>query len=390
MQILKKIVLTILILFVVLISVLYITDTDYLLKAVRTIYLNGHTTAFLDDYQYFDNHVIEDGEPQPWPINSEYNTVTETETLNNLNAQNGTIAYLIIKNDSLWFENYYEGYGKDSKTNSFSMAKSLVSAMLGKAIMDGQIISLEQKVGDFYPEFKDGLAAKLTVGDLSSMASGLKWDEAYSSPFSITTRAYFDKDLEEVMLGLPIVEEPGQSYKYLSGNTELLGMVIEKATGKTMSTYLSENFWKPMGAEHEALWQVDSEDGQLEKAYCCIASNARDFARFGKLYKDFGKWKGKQLLDSAFIAKSITPRFKESPQYGYGWWLLDHLGKQFFMMRGHLGQYVMVEPEENIIIVRLGHRSSKVDGQEDPFYADIYTYLEEGYKMLQMNEKALK
>ncbi|SDB62510.1 CubicO group peptidase, beta-lactamase class C family [Flavobacteriaceae bacterium MAR_2010_188] len=390
MQIFKKIVITVLILFVVLISALYLTNTDYLLKAVRTIYLNGHTTAFLDDYQYFENHVVEDGEPQPWPIHKDYNSVNETETLNVLNAQNGSIAYMILKNDSIWFENYYDGYGKDSKTNSFSMAKSMISAMLGKAIMEGKIKSLDQKVGDFYPQYKDGLAGKLTVGDLSSMASGLQWDEAYSSPFSITTRAYFDKDLEGVMLDLPVVEEPGQSYKYLSGNTELLGMVIEKATGKTMSQYLSDSFWKPMGAEHEALWQIDSEEGQLEKAYCCVASNARDFARFGKLYKDYGKWNGKQLLDSAFIAKSITPRFKESPEYGYGWWLLNHLGKHFFMMRGHLGQYVMVEPDDNIIIIRLGHKSSKVDGQEDPFYADIYTYLEEGYKMLQMSDKALK
>lgn len=388
MKRLKKIVLTILILFGVLIAALYITDTDYLLKAVRTIYLNGHTTAFLDDYQYFDNHVIEDGQHQPWPEHTDYNTVTVTETLDELNKKNGTIAYLIIKNDSIWFENYYDGYGRNSKTNSFSMAKSIISAMLGKAIMQGKIESLDQKVGDFFPEYNEGLAAKLTVGDLSSMASGLKWDEAYSSPFSITTRAYFDEDLEGVILDLLIVEEPGKSYKYLSGNTELLGMVIEKATGKTMAQYLSDNFWKPMGAEHEALWQIDSEVGGLEKAYCCVASNARDFARFGKLYKDYGNWNGKQLLDSSFVVKSVTPRFPESPEYGYGWWLLDHMGKHFFMMRGHLGQYVMVEPDDNIIIVRLGHHSSKVEGQEDPFYSDIYTYLEEGYRMLGMSKNA--
>ncbi|MDX1470541.1 MAG: serine hydrolase [Flavobacteriaceae bacterium] len=387
MRLLKKIFLWIILIFVLLLALLYATGTDYLLKAVRTIYFNGHNTAFLDDYQYFENHVIEDGEPQPSPEHKSYNTATETETLKELNERNGTIAFLIIKNDSIWFENYYDGYGPDSKTNSFSMAKSMVSAMLGKAIMEGHIQSLDQPVGDFFPQFNEGLASKLTVGDLSSMASGLKWDESYTSPFSITTQAYFDEDLEEVMLDLPIVSEPGQSYKYLSGNTELLGMVIEKATGKTMSDYLSESFWKPMGAMHEALWQVDSEEGGLEKAYCCVASNARDFARFGKLYKDFGKWNGKVLLDSAFIAKSIKPRFPESPEYGYGWWLLDHMDKSFFMMRGHLGQYVIVEPEDDIIIVRLGHRSSKEPDSKDPFYPDIYTYIEEAYAMLKKYKK---
>lgn len=382
MRIFKRIFIAILIFLAVVIAALYFTNTDYLLKAVRTIYFNGHTTAFLDDYQYFDNHVIEDGEPQPWPEHTNYNTAEETDILNELNSKNGTIAFLIIKNDSIWFENYYDGYGKDSKTNSFSMAKSMVSAMLGKAIMEGKIENLDQPVSDFFPQYSEGLAANLTVGDLSSMASGLKWDEAYSSPFSITTRAYFDENLEEVMLDLPIVEEPGKSYKYLSGNTELLGMVIEKATGKSMAEYLSDSFWKPMGAEHEALWQIDSEEGQLEKAYCCVASNARDFARFGRLYKDYGKWNGQQILDSSFIAKSITPRFPQSPEYGYGWWLLDYMDKHFFMMRGHLGQYVMVEPDDNIIVVRLGHNSSKKEGDKDPFYADIYIYLEEAYRML--------
>ena len=123
--------------------------------------------------------------------------------------------------------------------------------------------------------------------------------------------------------------------------------------------------------------------GGLEKAYCCIASNARDFARFGKLYKDFGKWNGKQLLDSTFVAKSITPRFKESTQYGYGWWLLqDYKGKDFFMMRGHLGQFVIVEPNDNVIIVRLGHKNAKGPDPTIQFSKDIYGYIDEAYKMM--------
>jgi CubicO group peptidase (beta-lactamase class C family) len=302
--------------------------------------------------------------------------------LNKTNDALGTIAYVIIKNDSIWFENYYGGFNEDSKSNSFSMAKSYVSGLMGKAIMEGKIKSLDQPVGDYFLEFSEGLAAKMTVGDLSSMSSGTNWDEAYYSPLSITTRAYFDDNLEKVVLGLNVVDEPGQAFKYASGDTQMLAMVIEKATGKKLYDYLTESFWKPLGCENATLWQLDSEEHDLVKAYCCIASNAKDFARFGKLYKDYGKWNGKQLLDSAFVAKSITPRFKESPEYGYGWWLKKHIGKDFFMMRGHLGQYVIVQPEDNVIIVRLGHQKNP-DALVGSWSEDISVYIEEAYKMLE-------
>ncbi|RYH76143.1 class C beta-lactamase-related serine hydrolase [Flavobacteriaceae bacterium 144Ye] len=382
MKFLKKLLKWVAILFGLLIITLYVTDTDYLLKAVRTIYMKGHTTAYLEDYKHFDNESLDIGTPQPWPNHKDYNSVKETETLKNVNAQNGTIAYVIIKNDSIWFENYYDGFDEDSKSNSFSMAKSYVSALLGKAIMDGYIKNLDQPVCDFIPEFCEGDAAKMTVGDLSSMASGTNWDERYYSPFSITTRAYFDDDLTKVMTGLKVVREPGTSYKYASGDTQMLAIAIERASGKKLYDYLTESFWEPLGSENQALWQVDSEDHDLVKAYCCIASNAKDFARMGKLYKDHGKWNGKQLLDSAFIAKSITPRFTESPEYGYGWWLKTVGDKHFFMMRGHLGQYVIVEPNDNVIIVRLGHSKGPGDAVAS-FTPDISAYIDEAYKMLE-------
>ena len=382
MKFLKKLLKFLIILFGLTIAILYITDTDYLIKAVRTIYAKGHTTAYLEDYKEFDNQVVENDLPQPWPNHKNFNSVKETEKLNKTNEALGTVAYVIIKNDSVWFENYYDGFDEDSKSNSFSMAKSYVSALMGKAIMEGKIKSLGQPVGDFFPEFSKGTASKMTVGDLSSMSSGTNWDEAYYSPLSITTRAYFDDDLEKVMLGLKVVDEPGQAFKYASGDTQILAMVIEKATGKKIYDYLTESFWKPLGCENSTLWQVDSEEHDLVKAYCCIASNAKDFARFGKLYKDHGKWNGKQLLDSAFVAKSIIPRFAESPEYGYGWWLKEHLGKHFFMMRGHLGQYVIVQPEDNVIIVRLGHQKNP-DALVGSWSEDIGIYIEEAYKMLE-------
>lgn len=381
MKRLKKILVGILVFLSVLILLLYIFQLDYLIKAVRITYLTGHKTAFLDDYKYFSNREIEKSTlPQPWNISKNYNHIKPTPRLKNWHQKTGTVAFLIIKNDSIWNENYYDNYTKDSKSNSFSMAKSIVTACLGKAIMEGHIKSLDQKVSDFFPEFSKGKSATMTVGDLASMASGLNWDESYYSPFSITTKAYFDENLNQLILGLHGIETPGKSYKYLSGNTQLLAMCIQKATGKNLANYVSESFWKPLGAESDAFWQTDSENGMV-KAYCCIASNARDFARFGKLYLQHGKWNNKTVLDSAFVAQSVKPRFENSPEYGYGWWLSHYKNKNIFYMRGHLGQYVIVIPEDNLIIVRLGHtEASNTNGT--PHTDDFYLYVDETYKML--------
>ena len=373
----KKIAQTLGLALVVLFGLLYVSRYKYLLTAISTIYLKGHTTAYLSDYKNFENRVLDPSEnPQPWPLHSRFNTVSLNEVQEQINLDNQTAAFLVIKNDSLFFEKYYDGYSQDSKSNAFSMAKSYVSALLGKAIMDGYIKSLDQAVKDFIPELKGAYADEVTVGDLASMASGQRWDEAYYSPVSVTTAAYFVEDLEKLILDQPIDQAPGKSFIYKSGTTQLLAMVIVKATGKNLTDYLYESFWNPMGAEHQALWQLDSEEKGLEKAYCCIASNARDFARLSKLYKNHGKWDGKILLDSTFIAKSLTPRFEDSQQYGYSWWLKNYKGYKVFMNRGHLGQYVITIPEENLILVRLGHSKGPKGKIADPFTQDIYRYMD--------------
>ncbi|WP_413511670.1 serine hydrolase domain-containing protein [Myroides odoratus] len=386
MKLLWKILKGLLITCVGIVILAYVFQVDYLFTAVRTIYFNGHKTAFLDDYPYFPTREIKAGEAQPWPVTQDYNSVEPTALLERTNKELQTIAFLIIKNDSVWYEKYYDSYTQNSKTNSFSMAKSVVSAALGKAIQRGEIKSLDDKVIHYLPELKGKYKDDVTVGDLSSMASGLDWDEGYYSPFSIVTRAYFDTDLRRVMLDLDIKDKPGQSFIYKSGDTQLLTMVLEKATGKTLADYVSEYFWKPMGADNDALWQLDHKGGGIEKAYCCFTSGARDFARFGKLYKDFGKWKGEQILDSTFVAKSITPRFEVSPEYGYGWWLKQYKGQDFFYMRGHLGQFTIVSPKDNVIIVRLGHTKG-VQTEEDPHSNDLYTYIDAAYEMLAQRKK---
>ena len=380
MKLLKKILLTFLGLIILSVGLLYLFNKDYLLKGIRITYLKGHKTAYIDDYPNFDNRTIEAGKPQAWPEHSAYNSVQATQKLQQTNEDLGTVAFLIIKNDSIWYESYADGYSATSKTNSFSMAKSVTSALLGKAIRDGYIKNLEQPVADFFPQFDK----RLTVGDLSSMASGLNWQEDYYNPFGMTAQSYLDENIRKIILDLKVVEQPGEKFKYLSGNTELLGMVIEKATKKSLSNYLSESFWEPLGMHEDALWQLDSKESGMEKAFCCLASNARDFAKFGRLYAHQGNFRGNQLLDSSFVKKSTAPRFAETPFYGYGFWLSNFMDKKIVVMRGILGQYVISIPEDKVIIVRLGHqRGERLTDKK--FTKDFYTYIRESYKMINLN-----
>ena len=370
-----------LIVFISTIALMYLFGYGYLIRAVRVTYLTGHKTAFLEDYTYFNNREIKAGTAQPWNISENYNKVKSTKKLEQTHKELQTTSFLIIKSDSIWHESYYDIGAVDSKTNSFSVAKSIVTSALGKAIDLGMIPNLDTKVMDYLPELTGEFANEVTVGDLASMASGQKWDEHYYGPTSVTTQAYFKKDLRKLMLSLPIENRPGEKFIYQSGDTQLLAMVLEKATKMTLADFLSQYFWQPMGMEQDALWQIDHADDGIEKAYCCIASNARDFAKFGKLYMQGGMWNGKQILSTAFVFLSINPRFKDSPQYGYGWWLSTYKNKHIYYMRGHLGQFVIVIPEDELIIVRLGHLKGE-QTTTDPHSNDLFIYIDEAFNML--------
>ena len=383
----KKILLGLVFFLAIAFSLIYVSKYNYLLRGISTVYLTGHTSAYLTDYKkFYNDSILKSAQPQPWPLHDFYNQFLTNNALEDYHKDRKTVAYLVIKSDSILYEKYYDGFGRDSKSNSFSVVKSVVSALMGIAIQDGDIKSLDQKVVDFIPDLKGPYADQVTVGDLSSMASGQKWSEEYYNPFSVTSASYFVKDLDALIIDQPITEKPGEKFRYKSGTTQLLGMVIKKATGKTLSDYLTEKLWQPLGAEKTALWQLDSKEKGMEKAFCCLATNARDFARIGKLYKNHGRWNGTQLLDSSFVELSVKPRFEQSPQYGYGWWLDDFRGKKIFMMRGHLGQYILVVPEEDLIVVRLGHLKDEVNKNKsslgDPFTKDIYVYLEGGLEMI--------
>ncbi len=367
---------------VIFIALLFVSGYGYLLELGLKAVELGRATAGLEDYIHFDVREIPKSDTsQPWALHTNYNNVPATETLKKLHEDHKTVAFLIIKNDSIWHEQYFDGFDKNSKTNSFSMVKTIVAASLEKAIEEGHVKSYDQKAKDFLPWLKGAYADKMTVGNLATMSSGLDWKEDYENLFTITPRTYITRDIMRVMKTIPIKNEPGKRFVYQSGSTQLLSLVLTEATGETISDLVRRYFWNPLGAHADANWRLDSAKKGVEKSYCCFNSNARDYARFAALFKNNGVWNGTQLISSKYVQKSITPQFENGNDYGYGWWLGSHMGKRFFSMRGHNGQYAIVFPEEDVIIVRLGHEQLP-DLPGVRHSADYLGYMEEAFAML--------
>lgn len=385
MKRLKKIGLWFLGILAVLNLLIIVTGHTYLYKGIWNTYLKGRSGPAVDESAIFENRMVTAGTPQPWPVAKDCNkTAIPAESLKKIQSIE-TGSFLIIQHDSIRCEQYWENMSDTSHTNSFSMAKTIVSMLTGCAIREGKIKSVDEPVGDFLPEFKTGENAKLRIRDLLTMSSGINFDEDYASPFAYPAKAYYGSNLRGLTLGYKVTEEPGKVFRYLSGNTEILGFVLQKATGKSLSAYASEQLWVPLGASHSAWWSLDHKDGD-EKAYCCFNSNARDFARFGKLYLDSGRWNGKQIVPEDYVLNSIRPAplvdadGKPNTTYGYSWWLIDNYkGHRIFYMRGILGQYVFAIPDEDMIIVRLGRKRVKQEGDNHP--TDVWYYLDAALEM---------
>ena len=375
MKYIKLLLKTILLLFVILNVYILISGKTYVYKAVKIGYMRGHNTETIDDVQFFDTRIVEAGTPDLWPQASDYNTVDISESLRAKLEKTKSIAFIVIQGDSIRYEEYWGIGSRTSRTNSFSMGKSIVSMLIGVAINEGYIKSIDQKVIDFIPEYDrrgNHYNQEVTIKHLLTMSSGMDWHEDYYDPFGITAESYFTKDLDELMLSIDFTDKPGEKWHYQSGSTQLMGIILARATGQSLSEYASEKLWIPMGASDDAEWMVDDVNG-VEKAFCCFNSNALDFARFGQLYMDNGKWNGQTLVDSAYVAASVKGDLEV--YYGYSWWLYPTEYKYpAFCMRGVNGQYVIVIPELDLVAVRLGHKRERSVNKST---LDLSLYIEE-------------
>ena len=358
---------------------LWISGNGHVIKAVRSTYLVGETGPTIDDYPKFENRRVEAGTPQLWEFSENYQSNSLSKELVKEIESWETTSLLILHRDSIAYERYWNGYSEKSLTNTFSMAKSFTSLAIGIAIEEGRIKSIDQKAGDFLPEFAEGEKAKITIKHLLQMASGIDFGESYGNPFGYMAKTYYGSDLYDLTVNKPMKYEPGTVWKYQGGNTLLLSFILEKATGQNLSDYFSKHFWKPLGATEDALWSI-SEEGGRERSYCCFYSNARDFARIGQMMLDSGKWNGRQLINQAYIEKSISPvnikneAAKLIDYYGLQWWMGEYQGADFYYARGIQGQYIVAIPAWDAVVVRLGHKRDPNVGAEVP--KDLFVYLE--------------
>ena len=329
-----------------------VSGNGYLIKGIWASYLHGNNSATISDAKYFDTHKIEaSGNTWQWPVTDNYNQQTLPASLQKVLSQTGSVAFAVMQNDSVLTEHYWDGYSDSSQSNSFSMAKSITTLLAQIAIQKGVLKDWHQKVNTILPKMTGAHAGDLELWHLSTMSSGLDWNEAYQNPFTVTAKAYYGEDVRELMFSLSIKDEPGKAFNYQSGSTQLLGLCLMQATGKTLSELAGVWLWKPLQTKHDAKWHTDSKG--TEMAYCCFNSNALEFARFGKLMLHQGNWNGTQLLDSSFVQLATSPALADC--YGYSFWLDNSFKTKVFYQWGILGQYVITIPEYNLVIVRLGN-----------------------------------
>lgn len=373
--------------FIVVISLLVIGEAAILISGktflnrvfALTIF-SGKLSPDIDELHLFPYREMAANKPQPWAVSVNYNKAKIDANLLKKMELFKTTSFLVIKNDSIIYENYWEQYNDKSFTNSFSMAKSFTAALIGIAIKQGLIKSVNEPIGNYIDSYKEGDKAKITIKHLLTMSSGIDFDETYSSPWAWPSEAYYGNNVNALTLNAGIKEAPGITWKYKGGDTQLLGIILKKVLGnKTVSQFAAENLWQKMGAEQPAFWSLDKANG-MEKVSCCWYATARDFARFAKLYLNKGNWNGEQLIDSSYIQESIQLANlkdidgKPNDKYGYQWWVMKHKGQDIFYCRGIRGQYIFAVPDSNLIVVRTGHKRANKKGDELP--DDIFVYLD--------------
>ena len=294
-----------------------------------------------------------------------------------------TTSFIVIKDDTILYEGYFNGYERDSIVTSFSMAKSFTSALVGIAIEEGYIGGVDDLMIEYLPEMKGRGLDDLTIRHLLNMSTGIRYDSDdeisfVQDMFQFTDdgKSYSYPDLRDQALNLQPSKEPvGAEFNYNNYHPQLLGMILERTTGMPPATYLQEKIWKPLGMEYPASWSLDSEKSGFELMTAGINGRAIDFARFGRLFLNKGNWEGSQVIPEAWVQESTSPDPADNRPwhsyidwqeaggyYRYLWWgVFRPDGGYDFAAHGHLGQLIYVAPKERMIVVRFGIDEGGVD-----------------------------
>lgn len=360
-KIAKGLLIFVLALFVMANLFILFSGRTYLYKGIYNTYLQGKSGPDIYDKDVFLYTNIEPNlQAEAWKKSSMFNRYQLSEAEEKNLAQIGTTSFLVMQADSLIFERYWENHDSIQVSNSFSAAKTVIALLIGIALEEGKIKSLDDSIGKYLPAYRQVGKNKVTIRDLLYMASGLNWEESGKDPFSHNAESYYGSNLLDLVNSLKLVSEPGKIFKYQSGNSQLLGFVLEAATGQNISEYCQNKLWKQIGATSPAHWSLDKEGGD-EKAFCCLYATTRDFARVGELILNEGRLGDKQIISEAYMKEMCMPAPLTTEEgiantrYGMHIWLTTYKGKKVIYCRGILGQYVAAIPEDNLVFVRTGH-----------------------------------
>lgn len=333
--------------------------------AVWRVITHGTTTVW-DHEEYPGRALAPSRAPSEWVVDTAELPATvmldgEETLLEQVLVDTRTLSFLVVTDGRIVHEWYAEGHDPEREVMLFSVTKSILSLLIGAAIDDGILGAVDTPVTEYLPELAGHGFADVTLEHLLRMDSGLDYIEG-DNPFGEHVEFNYTDDLTSAILGLEVRDQPDAFFRYKSGDYALLGLALDRALGDiTLTSYLRDRFWEPLGATGEAVWSTDREGG-LERAWCCLAMTARDLARFGQMVLDDGEWQGEALVSTAWLEATFRPGFastrwpgdyQESPlvNYGYGWWL-TRAGAGLAL--GKDGQYLHLDRERRSLVVRQG------------------------------------
>ena len=378
---------------IVLIAVFVYKDLYTRVTVVGTLFSGQEQYENLNRFfKFIDSSTLS---PSPNPLNFESSKAislplsfnfnnAEIETENFL-QQTDTSALLILQNGEIQFEKYWLTGGENVQWMSMSVAKSFISALVGIAIRDGHIKNIEEPISDYVPELNNSPYNNVRIKDVLQMSSGASWNEDYSDPESDINRwakiFALGGSFDEFIQTLSADFEPGTRNHYNSMDTQALGMLVNRATGKSITNYMTEMLWHPMGASNEGYWLLDSEG--MEMAFAGLNVTARDYAKFGELYRLGGELNGQQIVPRSWVKDSITPDgvhltpgdnpLSDYPLgYGYQWWIPEG-DKGEFMAIGVYNQMIYVAPESSMVIVKLSANSAYGTSEDTDMASELET-----------------
>ncbi|HBF98501.1 MAG TPA: serine hydrolase [Alphaproteobacteria bacterium] len=301
-------------------------------------------------------------------------------------AQTDTAALIVLKDGAVAYENYWLSGGQDVPWLSMSVAKSFLSAAIGIAVAEGHIESIDQPITDYVPELSQSAYAGVRIKDVLQMSSGARWNEDYSDINSDINRLgriiALGGALDDFVAGIARAEPPGTRLHYNSADTQALGMLLTRATGRTVTDYMAQKLWQPLGMQSNGYWLTDEQD--MEMVFFGLNATARDYAKLGELYRKEGVWRGQQIVPRDWVRASVTP---DAPHlhhgasgnaifplgYGYQWWVLDGDQGEYSAV-GVYNQFIYVNPAERLVIVKLSAYSDYATSHDISAYRELETF----------------